>query len=108
MEEFITTFVAPLLIAIAGAVGTYVSIKLNAFIVAKTGVQTTINLEKYAEHAARMVEEYAIAKLKDNTKISSNEKLNLAMTYINQLAPDLSEDQAKALVLAAVNKLRCK
>lgn len=108
MEEIINTFLAPLLVAIAGAVGTYISIKLNAFIVAKTGVQTNINLEKHAENAARMVEEYAIAKLKENTKISSNEKFNLALTYINQLVPNINEEQAKALVLAAVNKLRCK
>jgi hypothetical protein len=108
MEELINTFLAPLLVALAGAVGTYISIKLNAFIVAKTGVQTTINLEKHAESAARMVEEYAIAKLKENTKLSSNEKLNLALAYINQLVPNINEEQAKALVLAAVNKLRCK
>lgn len=108
MEELINTFLGPLLFGLLGLLGSYLSVKLNAYIVAKTGVQTTINLEKAAEQVARTVEEYALVKVKGNAKLTSDEKLQLALKFINQMVPDLDEARAKALVLAAVNKLRCK
>ena len=108
-NEILTHFLSTDIFPILGSVITYLVIlmynKFSAYIKLKYKVDLHVNIEKYAELAVRYVEEYTLAKAKGVEKLSSNEKLDAAITFLMKNCPEVDASKAKIYVEAALNRI---
>lgn len=106
LTGFLNGLVFPVLSALILALIPILTYKLNKWLTEKTGVEANINLDIIAQRAVAYVEEIALNKAKTVEKFSSNDKLNEAIKFIMVHCPKVTEEQAKQLVLASLNKLK--
>ena len=103
---FLEGLVFPILSALILALIPILTYKINKWLTEKTGVEANINLDIIAQRAVAYVEEIALTKAKNVDKFTSNDKLNEAIKFIMVHCPKVTQEQAKQLVLASLNKLK--
>ncbi|OPZ79372.1 MAG: hypothetical protein BWY78_00044 [Alphaproteobacteria bacterium ADurb.Bin438] len=105
LTKVLNEFAFPLINAFLLALIPIITYKINAWLTAKTGIETNLNLDIIGQRAVAYAEEWALSKAK-NVKPSGNEKLNEAIKFIMLHTPSISKEKAEKLAIASLNKLK--
>jgi TM2 domain-containing membrane protein YozV len=99
--------IIPLIVAVVGAMLSLVLGKLKAKYNIQLQTETQAWIERQADAAVRMVSEKAAAKIKwEKIRISSNEKLEMAIAALVSRVPAITPDQADLYVHAALARIK--
>lgn len=106
LGDLLINTLLPLLVVTAGMIATFALYRLKNWLHIKTSEEFDRWAQTQAEAAVQYAGEMAAAKLKQQKiKIGGNEKLNLAVAQLVTKVPNLSREQAEALVHAALARI---
>lgn len=109
-NELLVNFLTNVVFPIAGAALSVLLTLLIHKLAEKAKVSLTIEQENVllgaAATAVQYAEELALTKARGAEKMTGNEKFDAAMAFVMKSVPKVDEEKARAVLLAAVQRVR--